>query len=157
MHLVGQVAPLFDAPAYKPQSKKHENVSLESLRGKWVVLFFYPLDFSSICPKELKELKEHSEKFKELDCEVLTASVDSPYSHEAWVDKELKDFSYSMLSDITKRMSRDYGVLDEEKGIALRATFIIDPEGRVQHHTCNNLKTTRSITELLETLKNTQG
>lgn len=157
MHLVGQVAPLFDAPAYNPETNQHETVSLEALKGKWLVLFFYPLDFSKVCPKELNELKEHSKAFKELNCEVLTVSIDSPYSHEAWVEKELKDFPFPMLSDLTKRMSRDYGVLNEERGVSLRGTFIIDPEGVVQHHHCNNLKTTRSIPELIETLKRTQS
>ena len=157
MHLVGQVAPLFDAPAYNPQTNKQETASLETLKGKWLILFFYPLDFSKICPKELNELKKHSKAFKKLDCEVLTISIDSPYSHEAWVAKELKDFPFLMLSDLTKRISRDYGVLNEDRGVSLRGTFIIDPEGRVQHHLCNNLKTMRAIPELIETLKRIQS
>lgn len=156
MHLVGQVAPLFDAPSFNPETKKHESVSLEALKGKWVVLFFYPLDFTSVCPKELNELKKHSKDFKSLNCEVLSISIDSTYSHQAWVENELHDFPYNMVSDITKRIARDYGVLDDVKGIALRGTFIIDPMGIVQHHHCNNLSTTRSIQELVETLKRTQ-
>lgn len=157
MHLVGQVAPLFDVPIFNPQTQKHESISLESLRGKWVVLFFYPLDFTSVCPKELNELQSFSEDFSKLNCEVLSISIDSTYSHQAWAEKELRDFPYKMVSDLTKRMSRDYGVLDEVKGVALRGTFIIDPEGRVQHHHCNNLNTTRSIHDLVETLKRTQS
>ena len=157
MHLVGQVAPLFDAPSYNPETKEHETVSLQDLKGKWIILFFYPLNFSKICPKELNELKEHSKKFSDLNCEVLTVSVDSSYSHEAWVEKEIKNFPFSMLSDLTKRISRDYGVLEENRGVCLRGTFIIDSEGKVQHHLCNNLKTTRSIPDLIETLKRTQS
>jgi peroxiredoxin (alkyl hydroperoxide reductase subunit C) len=157
MHLVGHVAPLFDAPAYNPNTNEHETVSLGALKGKWVVLFFYPLDFSKVCPVELNELNDHKKNFDSMDCEVLTISIDSPYSHEAWVEKTLKGFSLKMLSDLTKRISRDYGVLHEERGVSLRATFIIDPEGVVQHHLCNNLSTTRSTTELLATLKRLQN
>jgi len=157
MHLVGQVAPLFDAQTFNPKTKKHESVSLEALKGKWVILFFYPLDFTSVCPKELNQLTNHEKDFSSLNCEVLSISVDSTYSHEAWVDKELKDYPFKMVSDVTKRISRDFGVLDEVKGIALRGTFIIDPDGIVQHHQCNNLKTTRSVSELVETLKRTQA
>lgn len=157
MHLVGQVAPLFDAPAFNPKTNTHETVSLEALKGKWVILFFYPLDFSSVCPKELNELNKHASSFKELNTEVLTVSIDSSYSHEAWVEKELKNFSFTMLSDLTKRLSRDYGVLEETRGVSLRGTFIIDPDGLVQHHQCNNLKTIRSVSELVETLKRTQS
>jgi alkyl hydroperoxide reductase subunit AhpC len=158
MHLVGQVAPLFKTTSYDPKSKTHTVTELSKLtqENKWVLLFFYPLDFSSLCPIELRELSEYQSDFKSLNTEVLTVSIDSPYSHEAWVEKDLKDFPYTMLSDITKRLSRDYGVHDEVKGVALRGTFIVDPEGYVQHHQCNNLNTKRSSSHLIETLKEVQ-
>ncbi len=158
MHLVGQVAPLFKAASYDPKAKSHTITELSKLtkENKWVILFFYPLDFSSLCPKELKELAEYENDFKSLNTEVLTISIDSPYSHEAWVEKELKNFPYTMLSDITKRLSRDYGVHEEEKGVALRGTFIIDPVGNVQHHQCNNLSIKRSSKHLIETLTEVQ-
>jgi len=159
MHLVGQVAPLFEAPCYDPETNKISNVSLEDLKSRWVILFFYPLDFSSVCPTELIALSSVQDQFKSLNAELLTISVDSAYSHKAWAEGELKDheLKFKLVSDLTKRMSRDYGVLDEDSGVSLRGSFIIDPEGKVQYHLCHNLKTARNIPELLETLKALQN
>jgi len=151
MNLIGHKAPLFDTPAFT-SDQKHGSVSLEALRGKWVLLFFYPLDFTFVCPTEIKELQSKIDDFKKLNCEVLTVSVDSTYSHEAWCKNDLGKLDFSMLSDITKRMSRDYGVLDENSGLSLRGTHIIDPGGRVQYSLCNNMKVGRNITEILRTL-----
>jgi alkyl hydroperoxide reductase subunit AhpC len=152
MNLIGHPAPLFDTPAFT-SDQKHSSVSLEDLRGKWVLLFFYPLDFTFVCPTEIRELQNQIEDFKKLNCEVLTVSVDSTYSHEAWCKAELGKVDFSMLSDITKRMGRDYGVLDENSGLALRGTHIIDPEGLVQYSLCNNMKVGRNIPEILRTLE----
>jgi len=116
------------------------------------LLFFYPLDFTFVCPTEIKELQSKISDFKALNCEVLTVSVDSTYSHEAWCKTELGNLDFAMLSDITKRMSRDYGVLDEDSGLALRGTHIIDPEGFVQFSLCHNMKIGRNISEILRTL-----
>lgn len=159
MHLVGQVAPLFEAPCFNPAKNEISTVSLEDLKGQWVILFFYPLNFSSVCPSELIALAKVQDEFKKLNAELLTVSVDSAYSHKAWVGAELKEqnIKFKLLSDLTKRMSRDYGVLDEDAGIALRGSFIIDPEGKVQYHLCHNLKTARNIPELVETLKALQS
>ncbi len=151
MNLINHMAPLFDAPAFT-SNKEHSTVSLEALRGKWVLLFFYPLDFTFVCPTEIKELQKAVEQFKSKNCEVLTVSVDSTYSHEAWVKSDLGEVSFDMVSDITKRMARDYGVLDEKSGVALRGTFLIDPDGRVQYSLCHNLSVGRNIPEILRTL-----
>jgi len=151
MNLIGHKAPLFDAPAYT-SDQKHSSVSLETLKGKWVLLFFYPLDFTFVCPTELKELQAQIEDFKKLNCEVLSVSVDSTYSHEAWCNSSLGKLDFTMVSDITKRMSRDYGVLDETSGLSLRGTYIIDPEGDVQYSLIHNMKIGRNISEILRTL-----
>ena len=159
MHLVGQVAPLFEAPCFNSEKNEISTISLEKLKGRWVVLFFYPLDFSSVCPSELIALAQVQEQFESLNAELLTVSVDSAYSHQAWINNDLKqhNIKFKLLSDLTKRMSRDYGVLDEDLGISLRGSFIIDPEGKVQYHLCHNLKTARNIPELIETLKALQN
>ena len=151
MNLINHMAPLFDAPAFLA-NQEHGSVSLEALRGKWVLLFFYPLDFTFVCPTEIKELQNSIEDFKKLNCEVLSVSVDSTYSHEAWSKKDLGKLDFPMLSDITKRMARDYGVLDEKSGVSLRGTFIIDPKGRVQYQLLHNLNVGRNIPELLRAL-----
>lgn len=152
MNLINHMAPLFDAPAFTAD-KQHSTVSLETLRGKWVLLFFYPLDFTFVCPTEIRELQNSVQDFKDKNCEVLTVSVDSTYSHEAWVKSDLGDVDFHMVSDITKRMTRDYGVLDENSGVALRGTFLIDPKGKVQYSLCHNLSVGRNIPEILRTLK----
>lgn len=152
MNLINHMAPLFDAPAFT-SDKKHAKVDLQSLRGKWVLLFFYPLDFTFVCPTEIKELNKSIDEFKAKNCEVLSVSIDSTYSHEAWSKADLGNLNFHMLSDITKRMSRDYGVLDEDSGVSLRGTFLIDPEGRVQYSLCHNLSVGRNIPEILKTLE----
>ena len=152
MNLIGHPAPLFDTPAFTP-NQEHSEVSLESLRGKWILLFFYPLDFTIVCPTEISALQEKAAEFKERNCEVISISVDSTFSHEAWCKRDLGQVDFIMASDITKRISRDYGVLDEKTGVALRGTHIIDPEGKVQYSLCHNLKVGRNIPEILKTLE----
>lgn len=124
-------APLFDLPAYDPIRDDTLRISLKSLRGKWVVLFFYPADFTFVCPTELKDLADAKKEFDALDVTILAASTDTEFSHRAWVQHELlmKGFPYQMLADHTTRTAEIYGILDDETGIAGRGTFIIDPEG----------------------------
>lgn len=147
---VGKVAPFFRAEGYHKGKKAH--YSLEDYEGDWKVLFFYPLDFTFVCPTELVELSKKADAFEDLDAQILGISVDSVYSHEAWL-KELGDFNYPLLSDITKQISRDYNVLIEDEGISLRGTFIINPEGIVKHIMVNDLNIGRNIDELLRVLK----
>ncbi|OGL51631.1 MAG: thioredoxin peroxidase [Candidatus Schekmanbacteria bacterium RIFCSPHIGHO2_02_FULL_38_11] len=147
---VGQKAPNFEVEGVLEDQFISE--SLSKYRGKWVVLFFYPLDFTFICPTEITEFSKRNDEFKELKSQVLGMSIDSKFSHKAWL-KELGQLKYPLLSDITKDVSRNYGVLLEDKGIALRGTFIIDPEGTLKYQLVHDLGIGRSVEEVLRVLK----
>lgn len=127
-------APAFELPYYDPKEDNDWRLSLEDMKGKWVVLFYYPADFTFVCPTELKDMAEQEEKFKELWVEVLAASTDTVFSHRAWVKHEglMKNFPYKMLADHSTEVADIYNILDEESGIAGRGTFIIDPDGVVR-------------------------
>ena len=143
---IGQKAPEFTMEGYfKGEKKKY---SLSDFKGKWKIIFFYPLDFTFVCPTELVELSKRNEDFEKINTQILGVSVDSVYSHEAWL-KELGDFNYPLLSDITKNVSWDYNVLLEEEGVSLRGAFIIDPDGVLQSYMVNNLSIGRNVDELL--------
>ena len=153
---VGQAAPDFTAEAVFGQEFK--SIKLSDYRGKYVVLFFYPLDFTFVCPTEIIAFSESYGKFQALNTEVLGVSVDSQFSHLAWVQTERKngglgDIAYPLVSDLKKEISSAYNVLDTDAGVALRGLFIIDREGVVQHATINNLSFGRSVDETLRTLK----
>jgi len=153
---VGQAAPDFSADAVFNQEFK--TIKLSEYRGKYVVLFFYPLDFTFVCPTEIIAFSERYEEFKNLNTEVLGVSVDSQFSHLAWVQTERKngglgDIAYPLVSDLKREISTAYNVLDTDAGVALRGLFIIDKEGIVQHSTINNLSFGRSVDETLRTLK----
>ena len=126
-------APDFSLPYYDPKSDDEWTVTLSELK-KWTVLFFYPADFTFVCPTELKDMAEQEAKFKELNVEILAASTDTVFSHRAWVKHEglMKNFPYKMLSDHSTETAYNYNLLDEESGIAGRGTFIIDPDGIVR-------------------------
>lgn len=147
---IGYPVPDFQMQGYFKGQKK--SYSLADFKGKWTLLFFYPLDFTFVCPTELQELSEKTSEFEELNTQVLGVSVDSVYSHEAWL-KELGDFNYPLLSDITKQVSYDYGVLIEDEGISLRGAFIIDPDGILKAMVVNDNCVGRNIDELLRTIK----
>lgn len=143
------------APDFKMEGvmgREFVEASLSQYRGKWVVFFFWPLDFTFVCPTEIKEFSKRYAEIKALNGEVLGASVDSKYSHLAWVD-DIGEQAYPLLSDITKEVSRAYGVLDEAQGIALRGTFIIDPEGIVRWMVVSDLNVGRSVEETIRVLK----
>lgn len=153
---VGQAAPEFKATAVYDQEFKE--IKLSDYRGKYVVLFFYPLDFTFVCPTEITAFSDRYEEFKILNTEVLGVSVDSAFSHLAWIQTERKsggvgDLNYPLVSDIKKEISAAYNVLDPEAGIALRGLFIIDKEGIIQHSTINNLAFGRSVDETKRTLQ----
>lgn len=147
---IGQDAPGFTMKGVVGGTFKE--VSLDEYKGKWVVLFFYPLDFTFVCPTEITEFSKCDREFKELNAQVLGVSVDSVYSHEAWL-KELGDLAYPLLSDITKEVSRKYDVLLDDKGIALRGTFIIDPEGKLRYQLVHDLGVGRSVEEVIRVLR----
>lgn len=127
-------APHFDLPAYDPIKDEDTKVSLNDLQGKWAVLFYYPADFTFVCPTELKDMADAKAKFDEMGVTVLAASTDTVFSHRAWVKHEglMKNFPYLMLADHGLNVADAYNILDMESGIAGRGTFIIDPEGIVR-------------------------
>ena len=153
---VGESAPDFTATAVVDQEFK--TIKLSDYRGKYVILFFYPLDFTFVCPTEITAFSDGYDQFKDINTEVLGVSVDSEFSHLAWIQSDRKsggvgDLNYPLVSDIKKTISADYNVLDPEAGIALRGLFIIDKEGVVQHATINNLSFGRSVDETLRVLQ----
>lgn len=153
---VGQSAPDFTATAVVNQEFK--TLKLSEYRGKYVVLFFYPLDFTFVCPTEIIAFSDRYAEFSALNTEVIGASVDSEFSHLAWVQSDRKegglgDIAYPLVADLKKEISSAYNVLDPDAGIALRGLFIIDKEGVIQHATINNLAFGRSVDETLRTLK----
>ncbi len=147
---VGQMAPEFKTKAYV--GGQFKDVSLKDYKGKWVCLYFYPLDFTFVCPTEIRAFGEAEAKFKELNCEVLACSTDSVYSHKAWFERDLKEVKHAVLGDTNHEISKSYGVLIENEGIALRGTFLIDPNGVLQHASVNALGVGRSVDETLRTL-----
>lgn len=153
---VGQLAPDFTATAVVDQ--EFREIKLSSYRGKYVVLFFYPLDFTFVCPTEITAFSDRYEAFKALNTEVLGVSVDSVFSHLAWIQTDRKsggvgDLNYPLVSDIKKEISSAYNVLEPEASVALRGLFIIDADGVIQHATINNLAFGRSVDETLRTLQ----
>ena len=150
---IGKPAPDFIAPAYE-KGNINGKVSLEDYRGKWVLLFFYPLDFTFVCPTELYQLGAMREEFEKANCQILGASIDSVHSHKAWAEKDAKigALGFPLISDLTKDVSFDYGVLHDD-GMSLRGAFLIDPDGVLQSMTVNNLAVGRNPEELLRTLK----
>ncbi len=147
---VGQPAPEFRAQAFV--GGEFKEIGLKDFHGKWVCLFFYPLDFTFVCPTEIKGFADVESKFKELNCQVVGCSTDSQYSHKAWFEKDLPTVKYPVLADTAHRIARDYGVLIEEQGIALRGTFLIDPKGTLQYASVNALGVGRSVDETVRIL-----
>jgi peroxiredoxin (alkyl hydroperoxide reductase subunit C) len=147
---VGELAPEFMAEALVGDKMTH--VSSSDFHGKWILLFFYPLDFTFVCPTELLELNKRFKEFEDLNCQVIGCSTDSVYSHQAWT-KEIGKFNFPLLADMTKEIAAAYGVLVEGKGISLRGAFLIDQDGVLQSATINNLPVGRNIDELLRVLK----
>ncbi len=159
---VGQPAPNFDMASTKDLTTLKERVKLEDYRGKWLVLFFYPLDFTFVCPTEVTGFSDRLEEFHALNAEVLGVSTDSVYSHKAWLETPrekngVAGTKYPLASDITKEVSRNYGVLIENEGIALRGLFIIDPEGILQYQVVHSLNIGRSVDEVLRVLQALQS
>jgi len=152
VRLVGNKAPDFKANAVINGEIK-ENVTLGDFSGKWKVLYFYPLDFTFVCPTEITSFNDHLGKFKEINCEVIGCSVDSEFSHLAWSQKSKNEggigtIAYPILADITKSIARNYGVLLDE-AVALRGTFVIDDKNVIQHASINNLGVGRNVEEVL--------
>lgn len=147
---VGKLAPEFKAEALVKEDFKE--VALHDYAGKWVVLYFWPLDFTFICPTEITEFNQRFDDFTKLNAQILGCSTDSVHSHKAWM-KQLGGMKYPLLSDNTHEISRAYDVLIEEKGIALRGVFVIDPEGVLRWAAVHDLSVGRNVDEVLRVLK----
>jgi peroxiredoxin (alkyl hydroperoxide reductase subunit C) len=153
--LVGKKAPYFEGEAVIGNDFK--KISLNDFKGKYVCLFFYPLDFTFVCPTELHAFSDKIEEFKKRNCEVIACSVDSKFSHLAWLKTPrakggIEGVKYPIIADLHKTIARSYGTLFEDEGIAFRGLFLINAEGVVEHVTINNLPLGRNVDEYLRLL-----
>ena len=153
---INELAPDFMTEAFHEEEIK--KISLKDYEGKWVILFFYPADFTFVCPTELGELAEHYETFKKLNTEILSVSVDTPFVHKAWHDNSetIKNISFPMISDPTHNICTSYGTLIESEGVSLRATFVIDPHGIIKAFEFHDNSIGRSVEELIRKLEAAQ-
>lgn len=151
---VGRLAPAFEMAAILADGSEGTVSLAENLEaGKWTVLYFYPLDFTFVCPTEIKALSAQEAKFAELNTSVIAVSTDSTFSHTAWRNHpSLGTINHPMASDMNHVVSEAYGVLIPEEGIALRGLFIINPEGILVHSTINANDVGRNVDEVLRTL-----
>jgi alkyl hydroperoxide reductase subunit AhpC len=153
---IGKTFPQFNVKAVVSEDLKtaFQDVSNETYRGKWLVVFFYPKDFTFVCPTEIKGFADLNKDFKDRDAQLLTASTDSEFVHLAWRQQkeELRGLPFPMLSDIKRELSASLGILDEKEGVALRATFIVDPDGIIRYVSVNDLNVGRNPKEVLRVL-----
>ena len=155
---VGQPAPDFDMPSTKNIETLKENVKLADYKGKWLILFFYPLDFTSVCSSEITHFSERYDEVKNLGADVLGVSTDSVHSHRAWLqapkeNKGIGEIKYPIASDPGGKLARAYNILIEEAHIALRGLYIIDPEGVLQYAVVSTPSIGRSVDETLRVLQ----
>ncbi len=155
--LVGKAAPHFDMKTALGDGSDFGRVELKDYKGKWLIFFFYPLDFTFVCPTEITGYSKSYQVFQELNAEILAASTDSIYSHQAWINSTLGKINFPIASDMTKQTASDYGILIEEDGIALRGLFIIDPEGIIRYSVIHDLNVGRSVDETLRVLQALQN
>ena len=154
MGLVGKKAPDFKASAVLNGNQIVDDFELSSLDGKYIVLFFYPLDFTFVCPTELHAFQEKLEEFKARNAEVIGCSVDSKHSHFAWLNTPaekggIQGIKYPLIADLNKTIAIDYDVLKEDEGLAYRGLYIIDTKGIVRHQLVNDLPLGRNVDEAL--------
>jgi alkyl hydroperoxide reductase subunit AhpC len=152
---VGNKAPDFKGTAVV--NKEFKEISLKDFKGKWLCLFFYPLDFTFVCPTEITAFSDRVDDFKKLGCEVVGASIDSQFSHLAWINTTrekggLGEIRFPLLADVNKEAARSYQVLNEG-GVALRGLFLISPEGNMEYQVVHNLGVGRSVDETLRALE----
>lgn len=154
---VGEVLQNFEMDIYDPVKGDFGKTSLEGVKAKrqWLILFFYPADFTFVCPTELNDLAEKYNELKAAGCEVVSVSTDTKFSHLAWQQSEklLQNVKYPMGADPTGVVSKMFGVYDESTGLALRGTFIISPEGKVAASEVNFYNVGRNASELLRKVK----
>jgi peroxiredoxin 2/4 len=157
--MVGKQAPRFEMDAVLP-NKEFGKVSLEEnmKNDKWTVLFFYPMDFTFVCPTEITAMSDRYDEFEDLDAVVIGASTDTIHTHLAWIHTDRKenglgDLNYPLAADTNHAISREYGVLIEEEGVALRGLFIISPEGELMYSVVNHNNIGRDVDETLRVLQ----
>ena len=154
----GRPAPHFDMRSTKNLETLDERVRLFDYRGQWLILLFYPADFTFVCPTEIRGFRDHYERIRSLGADVLGVSTDSVYSHRAWIETSpdqggVGALPFPLASDMTKSVSEHYGVLDEDEGMALRALFIVDPEGILRYQVVHDTDIGRSISETIRILE----
>jgi peroxiredoxin (alkyl hydroperoxide reductase subunit C) len=159
---VGMPAPDFDMPSTKNIETLQENVKLSDYKGKWLILMFYPLDFTFVCSTELTHFSDRLEEIHELEADVVGVSTDSVHSHRAWLktprDKNgIEGVRYPMAWDAGGKLARQYNILVDEANIALRGLFIIDPEGILQYSVVHAINIGRSVDETLRVLQGLQS
>jgi peroxiredoxin (alkyl hydroperoxide reductase subunit C) len=150
MLTIADAAPDFSLPG--ALQDKVRDYRLRDFRGRWVILFFYPADFTFVCPTEITGFHRHANDFRAEDAEILGVSIDSIDSHRAWI-KELGGIAYPLLSDAQRQVTRAYQVLHPRDNTAIRATFIIDPHGAIQHSAACNMNVGRSVEDTLRVLR----
>ncbi|WP_310550842.1 peroxiredoxin [Paenibacillus glufosinatiresistens] len=160
--MVGRSAPDFKLETVSGDGREFKWVSLSDYREKWLVLFFYPLDFTYVCPTEIRALSEAAGQFSDLDTELLAVSVDSVHCHRAWIQTPeerggLGPIRFPLASDITKKTVSDYNILLEEEGVALRGLYIIDPDGILKYELVHHNDVGRSVEETLRVLQALQA
>ena len=158
---VGQPAPDFNMPSTKDIETLKENVKLSDYKGKWLIMLFYPLDFTFVCPTELISFSDRLDEFEGVGAEVLGVSTDSVHSHRAWLktpqdQNGIEGVKYPIASDVGGKLARAYNILVEEANIALRGLFIINPEGVLQYSVVHDLNIGRSVDETLRVLQGLQ-
>ena len=156
MSLIGKKVGCFKVQAYVNGGFKE--VSSEDLKGKWSVFVFYPADFTFVCPTELGDLADSYSEFQKIGCEVYSVSTDTHFTHKAWhdVSDTIKKIKYPMIADPTHKISEDFGVLIPEEGLALRGSFIVNPEGEIVAYEVNSLGIGRNSEELLRKVQAAQ-
>ncbi|HEX8287051.1 MAG TPA: peroxiredoxin [Pyrinomonadaceae bacterium] len=158
---VGQPAPDFNMPSTKNMETLAENVKLSDYKGKWLILLFYPLDFTFVCPTELTAFSDRIDELNGIGAEVIGISTDSVHSHRAWIktprdQNGVADLQYPLASDVGGRLASKFNILVEEEGIALRGLYIINPEGILQYAVVHDLNIGRSVDETLRVLQGLQ-
>ena len=156
MSLVGKEIIEFSAQAY--HNGEFITVTDEDVKGKWAVFCFYPADFSFVCPTELEALQDNYEAFKQANAEIYSVSEDTEFVHKAWAEasEKIGKIKYHMLADPAGKLARMFDVLNEDEGQAYRGVFIVDPDGKIQSYTINNMGIGRSAEEILRTLQAAQ-
>ena len=158
---IGQPAPDFNLASTKNMETLAENVKLSDYAGKWLILMFYPLDFTFVCPTELTAFSDRLEEFEGIGAEVIGISTDSVHSHRAWIktpreENGVEGLQYPLAADTGGRLARQFGVLIEDEGIALRGSFVIDPEGILRYSVVHDMNIGRSVDETLRVLQGLQ-